>query len=150
MLTIKDASIINPEGKQVFLHGVNLGGGLMMEGYILHGRNIAEKIFKSEFKKRLGRKELASFAELYRDNFIQVSDFKEIASSGLNCIRLPFNYRLLEEKNGLKILKNAVALCKKYHIHSPETEDYISRQFPVLSLLPFFHSLLFFLPLLCY
>lgn len=117
MLTIKDTSIINSEGRQVFLHGVNLGGWLMMEGYILHGRNIAERIFKREFKKRWGRKELSGFTELYRNNFIQESDFKNISSSGLNCIRLPFNYRLLEEKNGLKILKNAVTSCEKYHIY---------------------------------
>ena len=117
MLKTKNNTIINSESRQVFLHGVNLGGWLMMEGYILHGRNIAERIFKREFKKRWGRKELSSFTELYRNNFIQVSDFKNISSSGLNCIRLPFNYRLLEEKNGLKILKNAVASCEKYNIY---------------------------------
>lgn len=117
MLTIKDANIINSEGRQIFLHGANLGGWLMMEGYILQGRNIPERIFKREFKKRWGQKELDRFAELYRNNFIQESDFKDISSSGFNCVRLPFNYRLLEEKNGLTILKNAVKLCKKYDIH---------------------------------
>jgi len=117
MLIVKNASIVNSEGKQVFLRGVNLGGWLMMEGYILHGRNIAEKIFKSEFKKRHGQKELDSFTSLYRNNFIKESDFENISSLGFNCVRLPFNYRLLEEKNGLKVLKNAVKLCEKYNIY---------------------------------
>ena len=107
MLKTKDNSIINSEGREVFLRGVNLGGWLMMEGYIFYGRNIPEKVFKAEFKKRYSRKELDNFTNLYRDNFIQESDFKNISSLGFNCIRLPFNYRLLEEKNGLKILKNA-------------------------------------------
>ncbi|MDP2911502.1 MAG: cellulase family glycosylhydrolase [Candidatus Omnitrophota bacterium] len=117
MLKTKDNSIINSESREVCLRGVNLGGWLMMEGYILHGRNIAEKIFKSEFKKRYGRKELNNFTELYRNNFINESDFKNISSLGFNCIRLPFNYRLIENEDGLNILKKAVKLCEKYNIY---------------------------------
>ena len=60
MLKTKNNNIINSEAKEVFLRGVNLGGWLMMEGYILHGRNIAERIFKAEFKKRWGQKDLAT------------------------------------------------------------------------------------------
>lgn len=99
------------------LHGVNLGGWLMMEGYILHGRNIAEKTFKAEFKKRYSQKGLNEFTELYRNNFIQESDFKNISSLGFNCVRLPFNYRLIEDKNVIDILKNTVKLCEKYNIY---------------------------------
>ena len=117
MLSVKDASIINSEGRKIFLRGINLGGWLMMEGYILHGRNIAEKIFKSEFKKRYGQKELDNFTNLYRNNFIKESDFKNISSLGFNCIRLPFNYRLMENEIGIKILKEAVNQCKKYNIY---------------------------------
>jgi endoglucanase len=117
MLTIKNNNIINSKGRKVFLRGVNLGGWLMMEGYILHGRNIAEKIFKAEFKKRYGRKELDNFTSLYRNNFIKESDFKNIASLGFNCVRLPFNYRLIEEKGGLEFLKKAVRLCAKYKLY---------------------------------
>lgn len=117
MLSVKDTNIINSEDGKVFLHGVNLGGWLMMEGYLLHGRNIAEKTFKAEFEKRYGRKELENFARSYRNNFIKESDFKNISSLGFNCIRVPFNYKLLEEKNGLEVLKNTVRLCEKYNIY---------------------------------
>ena len=117
MLKTRNNTIINSKGGEVFLRGVNLGGWLMMEGYILHGRNIAERIFKAEFKKRWGQKELDDFTELYRNNFITEADFKNISSLGLNCVRLPFNYRLIEETDGLKILKEAVRLCEKYKIY---------------------------------
>jgi endoglucanase len=117
MLKTKNNTIVDSKGRKVFLHGVNLGGWLMMEGYILHGRNIAERIFKAEFKKRWGQKELDSFTKLYRNNFITEADFKNISSLGFNCIRLPFNYRLIEKEDGLKILKKAVSLCEKYRIY---------------------------------
>ncbi len=78
--------------------GVNLGGWLLMEGYMLHGRNIAEHIFKKEFQKIYGRKELARFEELFRDNFINEDDFIAVAGMGAKIIRLPFNHRLLEKK----------------------------------------------------
>lgn len=117
MLKTENSTIVDSKGRKVFLHGVNLGGWLMMEGYILHGRNIAEKIFKAEFKKRCGRKELDNFTKLYRNNFITEADFKNISSLGFNCIRIPFNYRLIEKEDGLKILKKAVRLCEKYRIY---------------------------------
>lgn len=117
MLKTKNNTIINSKGREVFLHGINLGGWLMMEGYILHGRNVAEKIFKAEFKKAYGQKELDNFTRLYRNNFIIESDFKNISSLGFNCIRLPFNYRLIEEKDGLEVLKKAVNFCEKYKIY---------------------------------
>lgn len=117
MLKARNNTIINSKGKEVFLRGVNLGGWLMMEGYILYGRNIAEKIFKAEFKKYHGQKESDSFTELYRSNFIVESDFKNISSLGFNCVRLPFNYRLIENKVGIEFLKNAVKLCKKHNIY---------------------------------
>ena len=77
MLSIKNSSIVNSEGKKILLH------------------------------KRYGQKELDNFTSLYRNNFIKESDFKNISSLGFNCIRLPFNYRLIENETGIKILKEA-------------------------------------------
>ena len=116
MLKTKNNNIINSEAKEVFLRGVNLGGWLMMEGYILHGRNIAEKIFKKEFKKRYGQKELDNFSSLYRNNFIQESDFKNIASLNFNCVRLPFNFSIIKDGR-MEVLKKAVDFCEKYNIY---------------------------------
>ncbi|MCK9615502.1 MAG: hypothetical protein M0R48_08365, partial [Candidatus Omnitrophica bacterium] len=97
------------------LKGVNLGSWLLMEGYILGGRNIAESIFKQNFKKTNGTAALCEFERLFRDNFIKEEDFKNIAQMGANCIRLPFNYRLIKT-NGLSYLKKALMLADKYDI----------------------------------
>lgn len=125
MLGIKNRSIVNPEGRQVFLHGANLGGWLMMEGYILHGRNISEKSFKAEMARRYGRKEVDIFTDAFRNNFIEEEDFKNIARLNFSCIRLPFNHKLIENqdknfsinKAGVDLLKQAVSWCRKYDIY---------------------------------
>ncbi|MFA6281403.1 MAG: cellulase family glycosylhydrolase, partial [Candidatus Omnitrophota bacterium] len=99
--------------------GVNLGGWLLMEGYVLGGRNIAESIFKQNFKKTNGGNALNEFTRLFRNNFITEEDFRNISQMGANCIRLPFNYRLLAKEypsDGLMYLKKAFALADKYHI----------------------------------
>jgi len=90
-----------------------------MEGYILGGRNIAESVFKQNFKKINGSAALCEFKQLFRDNFIAEKDFENIAQMGANCIRLPFNYRLITKEyppNGLKYLQRAFAWAHKYNL----------------------------------
>ncbi len=84
--------------KNKALKGVNLGGWLLMEGYILRGRNIAEHQLKRQFKRDNTGKALFEFEKEFRDNFISEDDFKNIAKLGAQIIRLPFSYRLIEEK----------------------------------------------------
>jgi aryl-phospho-beta-D-glucosidase BglC (GH1 family) len=79
------------------LKGVNLGGWLNMEGYILHSRNIPEQKFKKDFAKKLGSSALRDFEKAFRDHFIGEDDFQKIAHCGFNCIRLPFHHRLIEK-----------------------------------------------------
>src|SRR6185503_3966846 len=87
--------IIAPDGKPIFLRGVNFGGWLMMEGYILHALNLPVKNFKKSFADELGKSALAEFEKSFYDSFIQEEDFKTVAQAGFNFIRLPFNCRLI-------------------------------------------------------
>jgi hypothetical protein len=104
------------------LKGINLGGWLLMEGYILGGRNIPESAFKERFKKIYSARELAEFERLFRDNFIREEDFKNISLMGANTVRLPFNYRLLEIapfrylENGFQYLDKALSWAKNYNL----------------------------------
>ncbi|MCF7908686.1 MAG: glycoside hydrolase family 5 protein [Candidatus Omnitrophica bacterium] len=102
------------------IKGVNLGSWLLMEGYILGGRNIAEHIFKRKFQNIYGQKELRKFEVCFRDNFITQGDFKNISDIGARVVRLPFNYRLIESKpycyceRGFAYLERAFSWAKKY------------------------------------
>jgi aryl-phospho-beta-D-glucosidase BglC (GH1 family) len=124
MLRVYKEDIIDSKGKKVILRGFNLGGWLMMEGYILGGRNIPEKEFKKNLTKAIGRTHLKEFEILYRDNFITEEDIKLISKRGFNCVRIPFNFRLIEvrpyiyKEDGLRYLDNLVDWCKRYKIYS--------------------------------
>lgn len=101
---------------------MNLGGWLLMEGYILRGRNIPESEFKQKFKTAYGQKKLFEFERCFRDNFIQEKDFKIIAGMGANAIRVPFHYRLIETKpfrysvEGIAYFKKVFLWAKKYKL----------------------------------
>jgi endoglucanase len=115
-LRVRSGKIAADSGKPVMLQGVNLGGWLMMEGYIMGGRNIPEQEFRRNLASRQGRPALQEFTRLFRHNYIRDIDFKLIKRLGFNCVRIPFNFRLLQDNNGLGYLEKAVAWCKKYRL----------------------------------
>jgi len=80
------------------IKGVNFGGWLLMEGYILGGRNIAEREFKSKFRKIYGTEELKIFEKEFRKRYITKNDFKTVSSWGANCVRIPFHYKFFESR----------------------------------------------------
>lgn len=110
-LKVEGKNIVDQNGQKIRLRGVNFGGWLMMEGYILHGRNIPEHRLKQEFVRLNGEKELENFQRLYRENFITQADVRRIKKLGANCLRLPFNYRLLEDERGWFYLDQMIKWC---------------------------------------
>lgn len=113
---------IHDQGRPVILKGVNLGGWLLMEAYILHAPNIAEQIFKKNFQKKLGAKALREFERDFRDHFITREDFCNIARMGFNCLRVPFNSRLIEKSpyrydaSGVAYLDQVVRWAREYKL----------------------------------
>lgn len=108
-------------GERVRLRGVNLGGWLMMEGYILHSLNQPEHRFKEHFARTSGAAALAEFEKEFRGHFIQEKDFELLAEWGFNCLRLPFNCRLIDLADpqggeGIRYLDAAIRWAKKYKL----------------------------------
>jgi len=121
----KDTFIVDEKGAPIRLRGVNLGGWLIMEGYMMAGRNIPEKAFREGFEKALGKAALEEFTRSFRDTFITEEDIKTIKRWGANCVRIPFNYRLIEfedrpfslNEEGLSYLNRAVEWCGKHGLY---------------------------------
>src|SRR3989338_7009490 len=125
LLKVSGTRIIDETGKEVILKGFSLGGWLMMEGYMFGGRNTPEHDFRASFEKALGKAELDDFTKTFRDTFIQEKDIKIIKGWGANCIRIPFNYRLIEfedrpfslNEEGLIYLDRAIDWCERNSIY---------------------------------
>lgn len=117
MLKTAKNKIINGKGQSIRLCGINLGGWLMMEGYILGGRNIPESVFKAELAKRFGKNFISEFSKKFRSSFVASEDIQQIKKLGFNCVRLPFNYRLLEEPEGFKYLEQVVKLFAQNNLY---------------------------------
>jgi endoglucanase len=116
MLKISKGKIVNSRNQEVMLRGVNLGGWLMMEGYILGGRNIAESQFKKDIADNCGQKKLQRFEETFRGNFITATDFVNIKNLRASVVRLPFHYHIVT-KGKWTFLDKAIAWAKKNGIY---------------------------------
>ncbi len=103
--------IVDERGKQVVLSGVNLGGWLVEEMWMMPfetrpPQNSGFKAIKDYLslwhtaEKRFGPAEANRLRTAMRNAWITPADFDRIRAAGLNCVRLPFTYDLLQEPNG--------------------------------------------------
>jgi aryl-phospho-beta-D-glucosidase BglC (GH1 family) len=99
MFQIKDGVLLK-KGRPFRIKGINLGGWLNREGYILGGRNIAEHIILKNITRIAGERTAKKFTRIIEENFITKSDFRIIRNFGFNTVRLPFNSRFLLTKKG--------------------------------------------------
>jgi len=116
-LRTQKTSIVDADGHPVSLKGVNFGGWLMMEAYFMYSPNLPQRVFEKEFSDQCGVKALGELLEKFRDNFITESDFKQVAAWGMNCVRLPFHYKIAADKKTIHYLDQAIAWAKKHKVY---------------------------------
>lgn len=114
-LKTRHRDILSESGQPVRLRGVNLGGWLMMEGYLLQGRNIPFHRFRERFIEEAGKRSYEQFQLDFYRTYVTGEDWATIRRWGANCVRLPFHYGLLESRpfvyreKGFEILDQALA-----------------------------------------
>ena len=111
------ATIVDGHGKPIMLKGVNFGGWLMMEAYFVHSSNLPQQTFEKEFALECGAGALKEILQKFRDNFITESDFKQVAAWGMNCIRLPFHYKVAADPQAIAYLDQAIIWARKYKVY---------------------------------
>jgi endoglucanase len=124
-LTVKGDKMVNQKGDTVVLKGFGLGGLLHLENFI-NGFPANEQQFREGLLSVLGPEKYNLFFEEFYSSYFTEADAKYINSTGLNLIRIPIHYRVLEDdmnprvikEEGFKHLDRVVELCAKYNIYT--------------------------------
>ena len=88
--------IVDPAGREVRLRGVNVGGWLLQESYILKTDTLGSQgRIKRALLRTMPEADVEQFYADYRANYITQADINFIADQGFNCVRVPFHYDLL-------------------------------------------------------
>ncbi len=131
-LVVKGTKLYNQKGEEVMLRGINLGGWLIQEDWFtpLNVNGDGDLYAMNILTERFGTEKTYELYNLYQDNWITETDFKNIADMGFNCVRIPFWYRNFQsddngtwitDENGeidLSRLEWAVNMCRKYGIYA--------------------------------
>lgn len=119
-------NFVDSSGTQVFFKGVGLGGWLVPEGYMLHTPGYGSPTdIRNKITDLIGEENTEQFYEIYRQNYVNEKDIKQIGEWGFNSIRLPFNYRLLSPEDqpgvyleeGFQVIDSLISWCKKYNLY---------------------------------
>jgi endoglucanase len=106
------------DGTPVRLRGVGIGGWLNMENFIT-GYPATESSHRKAMREVLGERRYELFFDSFLTHFFGEQDAAFIASLGLNCVRIPVNYRHWEDDGrpgefdprGFAHLDRAIAAC---------------------------------------
>jgi hypothetical protein len=124
-LRTSGTQIVDSAGNTVRLRGVNLGGWLLWEGWIFGGGYTGESAIVNRLASLVGTQAAQQFHSDVQNDMIQESDIAQIARLGFTVVRVPFNYRLLEDPtqpgvykaSGWALLDNLVSWGQKYHVY---------------------------------
>jgi hypothetical protein len=94
-LRTEGTKIVDGGGEPVRLKGVNVGGWLNMENFIT-GYAGNESMMRAAVRDVLGPDNYELFFDRLLSAFYADADAAFLASLGLNCVRIPLNYRHLE------------------------------------------------------
>jgi glucan 1,3-beta-glucosidase len=129
MLKAKSTFIVDESDKTVILKGCNLGNWFSIEMWMLHSYNNKirdQYTLESVLASRFGYQEKDRLMDVFRANWIKDRDFEIIKSFGMNCVRLPVYYQLIEDENNpmhikpnaFKWLDHAIDTAEKQGIYT--------------------------------
>lgn len=124
MLRVNGTSIVDANGNRIILKGSALGGQLNMENFIT-GYSGHEHEHRAAMAEVLGKEKAQYFFDRFLHHFFTDADAAFFASLGLNCLRVPFNYRhfidddnpLIIKPSGFELLDNIVDICQRHGLY---------------------------------
>src|SRR5512142_2212100 len=120
-LQVHGRELRDGDGHEVLLRGVNLGGWLNMENFIT-GFTGTEQELRRAVREELGEERCEAFFRSFLASFVGEADLAFLAGLGANSVRLPFNYRHLEDDarpgalrpDAFRLLDQAVAWARAH------------------------------------
>ena len=129
-LTVKGMDLINSQGKKVILRGANLGNWHVIEFWMFGNAGdpgIPGDQYRLEelLTKRFGEPAKDKLMDTFRESWIQERDFANLKKFNFNLVRLPMNYRLLEDDrqpfklkpDAFKWIDRAIDLAEKHGMY---------------------------------
>lgn len=108
--------IVDPSGKPLLLHGINLGNWLLTEGYTwkFEGGPQSEREIEELVADLLGPERSAAFWRTWRDTYITQQDIHLIKQAGFDSVRIPIHYKLFTtpDAEGFRLLDRVIGWCK--------------------------------------
>jgi endoglucanase len=95
-LSVDGSRIVDEHGSVITLRGVGLGGWMNMENFIT-GYPGPEQLMRAALRSVLGDEAYERFFTEFLHGFFAEADAAHLASLGLNCVRIPVNYRHFED-----------------------------------------------------
>jgi endoglucanase len=119
------SALVTADGEPTALRGVGVGGWLNMENFIT-GYPSTESAQRRALRRVLGARRYSLFFESLLTNFFGPDDAAFIASLGMNCVRIPVNYRHWEDdarpgeiaEGGFAHLDRAIDACAEAGLYT--------------------------------
>ncbi len=117
--------IVDRDGRPIQLRGINLGGWLVPEGYMLQVPGYGSPtVIRNRIVELIGEEDTNEFFELYRANYVTEEDIRQIAGWGFNSVRVPFHYGLLYDpakqeflESGFGLLARVTGWCRTHGLY---------------------------------
>src|SRR5215467_2122904 len=126
-ISVKEKQLVGTDGKEFLIRGTNLGNWLVPEGYMFKfNKPNSPRLIHETLAELIGPDDLNAFWKKYLENYITAADIHYIKSTGMNSIRVPFNYRLFTEEEYLgghgearafAILDRLMEWCRKENLY---------------------------------
>lgn len=108
---------VNEAGEDARLRGMNIGNWFILEFWMMgspfeysNGGNMEEVVdqctFEAVLRSRFGQAEKERLMDLFRESWMQDRDWDNLKSLGMNMVRLPFIYHLVEDEEAPLTLRD--------------------------------------------
>lgn len=112
--------ILDPDGRQFQIKGVNVSCWLYQENYVFGGGQTAQKVTADKLKGMVGELAYMQHLKHMMDSFLVEADIRMMKSMGINCIRIGFDAVLFNTdstKNWFfRSMERILTACHEYKI----------------------------------